>query len=291
MTLKPIDLADRLPSFIEIETSNKCNRSCDWCPTGSDTMRRHQELMRWSLLARILTQLGELSYSGWIALHNYNEPLLNTRLLDEVTLVNSLVPGARPSIFTNGDMLDDRRLAALVEAGVVHVRVTRYPRQKGLDEKRDPALVLKEWLRRRGLWDKYSWELRAAPQGLLAEFRSDSVLLQVFRPSIATYNYRGGTIPDLASPGRTAPCQLTTTSSAIARLGQMKMCCNVYPSARGHDEYLIGSLLEHTFSELWFSQRMEDLSIRHRRADWSTSSICSACSHREITQAHDSNDD
>lgn len=274
-----MNFANGLPSFIEIETSNKCNRACDWCPTGHDKSRRNQTLMEWTLFAAILEQLSDLSYSGWLALHNYNEPLLNARLLEEIAFAKATVTGTQLSIFTNGDLLDGGRLTALIDAGVVYVRVTRYPK-RNVQNETDPAAVLNEWLRRQGLWEEYPWQIREVPQGLSAEAKSSGVWLQVIRPNIGSYNYRGGTVPDLAGAGRTSPCLLTTTSAAIDRLGRMKMCCNVYPGEETHQEYIIGSLSEHTFTELWFSARMKDLRARHIRTDWSRSPICVGCSHR-----------
>lgn len=76
MTVTTSSRLDSLPTYVEIETSNQCNRSCNWCPTGSVPGRRDQALMSWSLLENLLGQLGALSYRGWLALHNYNEPLL-----------------------------------------------------------------------------------------------------------------------------------------------------------------------------------------------------------------------
>lgn len=235
--------------------------------------------MEWALFSEILQQLSDLSYSGWLALHNYNEPLLNARLLEEIAFAKATVMRAQLSIFTNGDLLDGRRLTALINAGVVHVRVTRYPKRNAQNET-DPALVLKQWLQRQGFWEGYVWEMREVPQGLSAESKSSGVLLQVIRPNIDSYNYRGGTVPYLAGTGRKSPCLLTTTSAAIDRLGHMKMCCNVYPGEETHREYIIGSLSENSFSELWFSARMKDLRVRHARADWARLPICVGCSHR-----------
>jgi hypothetical protein len=72
-----------LPRCVEVETSRRCNRSCTWCPNGEHTERRRQELMDWTLFRRIVDELGTLRYGGWLAFHNYHEPLLNRRLMPE----------------------------------------------------------------------------------------------------------------------------------------------------------------------------------------------------------------
>jgi hypothetical protein len=48
--------------------------------------------MAWSVFARITGELGETGYSGFLALHNYNEPLLNPRLDQELARIASAMP-------------------------------------------------------------------------------------------------------------------------------------------------------------------------------------------------------
>jgi len=82
-----------LPRYVEVETSRRCNRSCAWCPNGEHTVRRRQELMDWTLFRRIVDELGALDYGGWLAFHNYNEPLANPRLHAELGLLRGLFSG------------------------------------------------------------------------------------------------------------------------------------------------------------------------------------------------------
>lgn len=200
---------------------------------------------------------------------------------DEIALARQVVPLARLSIFTNGDVLKHDRLETLLEAGVTHVRVKRYPVAQAAAVGPDQASAeLRSWRKRTDLFAAYPWKFGPAPQGLMAECAVGNVLLQVIRPALDRYNYRGDTVPFLARPRGQVPCLLTTTSAAIDRLGQLKMCCNVYPNAAGHDSYIIGSLAKESFASLWFSPRMTDLRSRHRGADWTRSPICVGCSHR-----------
>src|SRR5882724_626702 len=50
-----------LPTYVEIETSRRCNRQCNWCPNGHHDHRRTQELMEW----KVPGGLGALGYGGW----------------------------------------------------------------------------------------------------------------------------------------------------------------------------------------------------------------------------------
>src|SRR5882762_9866086 len=99
-------VATVLPRYVEVETSRRCNRTCSWCPNAEHTARRSQELMDWHLFRRVVDELGGLEFNGFMAFHNYNEPLLNRRILDEISYVRDTAPGARPAIYSNGDVLD-----------------------------------------------------------------------------------------------------------------------------------------------------------------------------------------
>ena len=264
--------------YVEAETSRLCNRTCSWCPNGHSGARKTQQLMPWPMFARIAAELGEAGYSGFLALHNYNEPLLNPRLLDELSLIADAVPCARPAIYTNGDLLNRDVLAGLLKAGVRYVRVTRYPHQASVAPDYGP---LRRWMRNAGLLDGFEWEWRPVRQGLAARWQDAAagVLVEVIRPEVAGYNDRGGTaIVPLMSRPRTDRCRMTSTSLSIDYRGVVKMCCNVIPdSAAAHERYVVGSVADSSLAELWAHPSMQDWRTRHARADWSASPACRSC--------------
>jgi hypothetical protein len=53
----------------------------------------------------VAAELGDAGFAGFVALHNYNEPLANPRLPAELDLLRAAAPQARPAIYTNGDLL------------------------------------------------------------------------------------------------------------------------------------------------------------------------------------------
>src|SRR5437762_3234312 len=91
-----------LPRYVELETSRRCNRTCTWCPNGESDARRTQQIMDWELSTRVVDELGGLGFAGFLAFHNYNEPLLNRRILQEIRHVRTAIPLARPAIYSNG---------------------------------------------------------------------------------------------------------------------------------------------------------------------------------------------
>jgi hypothetical protein len=233
--------------------------------------------MDWGLFADLLAELRGLGFAGWLAFHNYNEPLINPRLGEELAAVASVLPGARPAIFTKGDVLTASKLAGLVGAGVRYVRVTLYPRHADASPSDEQI---------RGFLDRADvagmpWEWRAVRQGRSAVCEEAGCRIEVISPDIGgTYNARAGSVTTLplAVAGRTEPCLMTATSASIDHRGRLKMCCCVYPEPGvGHDGYVIGSLTDRTFADLWGSAQMRQYRAAHAVADWSLSPACAGC--------------
>jgi radical SAM protein with 4Fe4S-binding SPASM domain len=261
--------------YVEVETSRFCNRTCRWCPNGHSDARRVQELMPWPLFASVVDELGASGYAGWFAFHNFNEPLANERLGEEIAYVREVAPGAKPAVYTNGDLLRPGRLDDLLAAGVAYVRVTRYPR--------DPATVptaegLDRWLARSGLAAGRTWRHVPLRQGPAVRLENVAAQVGVLAPHIGRYNDRGGTASRFGPmAARTEPCGLTATSLSVDYQGDVKMCCNVVPDIAEHHRYVVGNLADATLTELWSSPAMQDWRVRHAAADWSASPACRSC--------------
>jgi hypothetical protein len=268
-----------LPRYVEIETSRYCNRSCDWCPNGSSTGRNYQELMKWDLLLKILSDLSDISYEGWLALHNYNEPLANPRLLEEIEVSLNYLPKSKISIFTNGDFLSLDKLTQLVDSKVSYIRVTLYPNPSELGNSISEARILK-WLHTKKLDTLISsiYEIKKVRQGLALITSICNSHIEVINPNINTYNWRGGTTKKITGTIRDRPCYMTLHSASVDFRGLMKMCCNVYPDIAAHSQYIVGDLSTESFLNLWLSQKMQEYRDVHINQKWEKSSICAMCS-------------
>lgn len=275
------------PVFVEIETATRCNRRCQWCPTGSKPRGDEQHLMPWPLLVRIVEQLGAVGYDGWIALHNFNEPLLNPRLEDELALIGDVLPRARRSVFTNGDLLTRAHLATFSTLGVAHVRVTRYPAQPLVEDRAAAGRLLARWARARGLADLVVGPPERTRRGWEVTGQVDGVELQVVRPAVAeTYSNRAGSVQIRSRRvPRTAACALTTRSAAIDVAGRLKMCCNVSLDLAAHARYEVADLGQTPFRSAWEDPWLRSLRNRHALADWTDSPICATCDQTSYVEA------
>jgi cyclic pyranopterin phosphate synthase len=113
-------------SVVEMEVCSRCNRRCPYCPVSLDPMPAVPARMSDEVFRSTVDQLAEIGFAGRISYHLYNEPLLRTDLHRLVGLVHTALPDALQVLNTNGDLLDDRRYAALRAAGIDYFYVTRH---------------------------------------------------------------------------------------------------------------------------------------------------------------------
>jgi radical SAM protein with 4Fe4S-binding SPASM domain len=91
---------------IEIETVNRCNNTCSFCPVNKKDDPRTFRKMDESLFLSIIQQLKELDYRGAIALFSNNEALLDDRIFRFVAHAKAELPHAFHYLYTNATLLD-----------------------------------------------------------------------------------------------------------------------------------------------------------------------------------------
>jgi MoaA/NifB/PqqE/SkfB family radical SAM enzyme len=124
------------PSSLTVEITKRCNATCDFCPYWQ--VDEVEEIKDFSPVIRHFQPL-HVSVTG-------GEPLLRKDVFDVIRQIKQ-VPGFRYiAFFTNGWLLDERKLVELTEAGVNQVQIAcNYP-----DERQDRERGLP------GLWKKIS---------------------------------------------------------------------------------------------------------------------------------------
>lgn len=108
------------PRVVSVETTNACNAACVMC--GHRLMRRAQGRMDWKLYRRVVEQVR-----GWrlesFYLSGYGEPLLDPELADRVSFARQ-AGIENTAIVTNASLLDEKRAAELVRAGLSRVHLS-----------------------------------------------------------------------------------------------------------------------------------------------------------------------
>lgn len=92
-------------SSVEIEIINKCNGECPFCPVNRHTDPRPLKKMDQRLFKKIIDELGEMHYTGRLALHSNNEPFLDSRIIEFAKYAREHVENAFVYLYTNGTLV------------------------------------------------------------------------------------------------------------------------------------------------------------------------------------------
>ena len=101
-------------SHVEIETINRCNNTCSFCPVNRKSDTRPFCRMETSFFKSIIGQLSELGYSGALGLFSNNEPLLDDRIFEFCRIARESIPNAFIFIMTNGILLNIEKTELLM---------------------------------------------------------------------------------------------------------------------------------------------------------------------------------
>lgn len=100
----------QVPSHIEIETLNRCNSTCEFCPVNRNDDPREMIRMSDELFYKIIDDLGEIEYSGTLNLFSNNEPFLDKRIEKFAAYTRQKLPNAYIQIISNGTALTVKKV-------------------------------------------------------------------------------------------------------------------------------------------------------------------------------------
>jgi len=101
-------------SRVEMETINRCNGGCTFCPVNKNDDPRPLKKMPAELFEKIINELHEMDYSGQFCLFANNEPFLDTRLEEFAKTARRLLPNAFIEIFSNGTLIKIDRFIEII---------------------------------------------------------------------------------------------------------------------------------------------------------------------------------
>lgn len=99
--------------MVEIETINRCNGKCAFCPSNVNSEKRPFKKMPEEVFKKIVSELKKLGYSGEVLLEVNNEPLIDVRLKKFASMLKTEVPSCKVGIITNGTLLTVDKLEDL----------------------------------------------------------------------------------------------------------------------------------------------------------------------------------
>lgn len=249
--------AENMPCFesIEIETINRCNNSCSFCPVNRAEDRRPYALMDEGLFEALIHQLSDIDFNGKISLYSNNEPLLDKRIIRFHRVAREILPGTFISLFTNGILLSPEIFDELIEM-VDELVIDNY----------DDTLRLIEPIRK----------LHSHIDGNSHSLRGKVKI--VVRRKSAVRRTRAGQARNRSKMNiyLRSSCTLPFAQMVIRPAGGVSLCCQ---DALG--TYTLGDCTKETLMEIWHGRLYKD--IRRRiLAGRHALDLCNQCDHFSV---------
>ena len=104
--------SDRIPDFkfIMLETVNRCNGKCHFCPANIYDEARPYKKMPDELIDKIIMDLKVHNWKGTFFPQVNNEPFIDKRLPDILRKIHRELPDVKICIISNGTLLDIKKL-------------------------------------------------------------------------------------------------------------------------------------------------------------------------------------
>ncbi len=231
---------------VEIQLTSWCNRSCEFCPSG--TFEVPKDFMNMETAKRIVDQLEPLDFSGIIGLHLICEPLLHIKFEEIVRQFRSRLPKAYIRIESNGDVLDKdfSKLIDYFDAGLNEILINSYDSRQQRNERNEKILSLHN--SHRDIWYHNMW--MSPPPGprekwkyvLLRDFYEDNYSLRNWAGHVGMHRRDKIVFPLPMS------CSRPFTRIHINYLGQVLLCNNDWKF-----EKIMGDVLTESLMDVWNS--------------------------------------
>lgn len=216
---------------IEIETVNRCNGTCPFCPVNVNEVQRPYAKMMTKLFYKIISDLADMEYAGKLSLYSNNEPFLDERILDFYKYAKNKLPKATMSIFTNGSLLTLSKFLELVK-WCDKITIDNYNDAKVVNEN---LVEIYDYLEEHNeLKERVSFSMRLQNEVLTS---------------------RGGQAPNKkGAKYYNEICLLPFRMLIIRPDGKISLCCN---DALG--KYTLGDVNNQSIDEIWNSEEYQKI--------------------------------
>lgn len=268
----------RFPPIVRIETTNRCNAKCSFCPRP--TMKRAAGTMAQDLFERLVAECA-LGGSRVLHLHNFGEPLLDPDLPDRIAFAKKAGVG-RVKIFSNGSLLRGELAERVLDSGIDEIKVSidgadaeEFARlRKGLDLEKIVA-NLRDFVKmrdaRRNGRPRVVATCTCTDDREATERMLDGVVDGIEYTRL--HNWSGA----LSSTGRKRarkPCSRVWQTFTVLWDGRVSLCCLDYDG----DE-VIGDLSRGgSIRDVWRNERYEEIRRLHRLSRQEDIALCRDCS-------------
>ena len=217
---------------IEIETINKCNGECAFCPVNRFADPREFKLMDEALFYNIIKQLKDINYNGKVQIFSNNEPLMDKRIYDFSDYVRKELPDCHSVIFTNGILLTLEKFKRLIPNYDTFCIDIYYSGEQKIPDNIKPIIDL-----------------------CLKDKKLQKKVKVQFIDKEAIRNNRGGNSKNRKNVYQLqTPCLLPFIQVIVRPTGELSLCCN---DATG--EFTLGDLTKDKLVDIWNSNYYNEI--------------------------------
>lgn len=246
--MESVDLSE-LPLFstVEIETYNRCNGVCPFCPVNRFVDTRKHMKMDKALFFKIIDELCELGYHGRLGLFSNNEPFLDDRIEEFAEYARYKLPKASIYLYTNGSVLTIERFERII-SNLSYIVIDNYNDESILNESIKPISELCK------INNAYSSKTKIVMR------KQNEVLFS-----------RGGNAPNKKNVKTLKmSCILPFKQIVIRPSGELSLCNN---DALG--EFTMGNVNYNSLFDIWYSDTYKNI----RNQIMKGRSFCKLCEH------------
>lgn len=201
-----------MPQEIDIETVNRCNGDCSFCPANAANDPRTTAYMSDRLIRKIAAELAAENYNGTIVPFINNEPLIDKRISQIVGVFRKSCPDAEIVLCTNGSLLTAERYFSLFDCGLGHLIINNYGDEGRFTDKIGSALE----------------RILSSNHDKLQEYLGKTVIL--LRNKNEILNSRAGEAPNKVNAQRYKyyrrnSCMYPFRQMSILPDGRVSLCC------------------------------------------------------------------
>lgn len=240
--------------WIDIETINRCNGGCAFCQVNRFQKQRPFHKMSREMFYRIIDELVELEFDGYISLNANNEPFMDERIVEFAIYVRKKLPNTFIFATTNGTLLTLDTFKQIIPF-LDRLSVDNYL------SKEKPENIVKIW--------NYCKE-----NGLL-----EKVTYLEINENAERFSRAGDSPNSKVYYTKEMLCPLPFVSLYVTAGGEVNLCCN---DPLGHN--VMGDIKKSSLREIWFGSEFESFrnNLKVGRGGISTCRFCNTVDIREL---------
>ena len=259
---KAKELFKKSIQIVEAEPFSFCNRKCWFCPNSFIDRRSTNNIMPEELFLKLVKELREINYNNIFTFTRYNEPLSNDLIYTRIAQTRELLPDAFIRINTNGDYLNSNTAENLYKAGLDHIEVQIYSKEKDESFDVDFSTNKIEKLAKLMNLDFDNKEIIVKPEGEISleiKYKHSLLVSFIARDMKKCLLSRGGYLDNYFDKNpdkeRIEPCYASFISLIVDYNGNVMPCCNLRSDIKEHNKFILGNIAQNSVYEIFTSKK------------------------------------